>query len=221
MSAGDLRPISPDVIGPGTLVLIVGPSGAGKDTLMRLAQRKLAQRNLAQAESAKGDRKTTAHVHFARRLVTRSLEVAAFQSGEDHDILTPEAFARRRAAGAFVLAWRAHGLGYALGPEVRAQLSAGDCVVANGSRATLGEARARFAHLAVVLISAPQAVLAARLAARGRENELEIQERLSRAPAMPVKPDLIIQNMGDPEDAATRLAAFIVAEAQGQPPHCR
>ncbi|MGQ3675233.1 phosphonate metabolism protein/1,5-bisphosphokinase (PRPP-forming) PhnN [Xanthobacter sp. TB0139] len=211
MSAGRMRGELPEQIGPGPLVLVVGPSGAGKDTLMRLARQNLEH------ERPAGERQ----VHFARRLVTRSPDKTSSQAGEDHDILTLEAFARRQAAGEFPLAWQAHGLSYALGPEVRAQLLEGACVVANGSRATLGEARARFAHLAVVLVSAPQAVLAARLAARGRETALEIQERLSRAPAMPVKPDLIIQNMGAPEDAATRLAAFIAAQAHGRPPHWR
>ena len=43
-------------IGPGWLVLIVGPSGAGKDTLIKIARRNLANEG---------------RVKFPRRVVTR------------------------------------------------------------------------------------------------------------------------------------------------------
>ncbi|MFG1464438.1 phosphonate metabolism protein/1,5-bisphosphokinase (PRPP-forming) PhnN [Xanthobacter sp. DSM 24535] len=174
-------------IGPGPLVLVVGPSGAGKDTLLDIARAHLA---------------VNGRVHFARRLVTRPAG-----SGEAHGTLSLDEFAARYDE--FALSWQAHGLSYALGPEVTAQIRAGDVVVANGSRATLPLARQRFSRLFVVHVTAPVAVRAARLAARGREAEEDIRERLERAPQIDLQPDLVLENVGPPEVCGARLADFI------------
>ena len=180
--------------GAGTLVLVVGPSGAGKDTLLTLARAHLP-----------------AHpsLLYARRLVTRPKG-----DGEDHDSLTEQEFMQAQARGAFALSWRAHGLGYALGAEVNEHLQQGHTVVANGSRATLAQARLIFSNLRVVLVTAPLQVLSHRLAARARENPEDVKERLERPGHMPVPPDLIIENTGAPQAGAERLAAFIAAQVR-------
>ncbi|UDQ90331.1 phosphonate metabolism protein/1,5-bisphosphokinase (PRPP-forming) PhnN, partial [Xanthobacter autotrophicus] len=116
-----------DRFGPGTLLLVVGPSGAGKDTLIDIARVRFA-----------GD----ARVLFARRLVTRPSG-----TGEAHGTLSEAEFDALLAEGRFPLSWRAHGLSYALGPEVAEVIAQGGVVVANGSRATLPEARRRFARV--------------------------------------------------------------------------
>lgn len=183
-------------LGPGALILVVGPSGAGKDTLIDIARARCS-----------GD----GRVMFARRLVTRPPGAS-----EAHGTLSAAEFEAARVAGRFPLWWRAHGLAYALGPEVSAHIRAGGAVVANGSRATLEEARRRFARLSVVLVTAPPEVRAARLAARGREDEADIRERLSRQPELAVAPDLVIENVGTPAEAGARLADFIAALA-GRP----
>ncbi len=181
----------PAPLGPGALVLVVGPSGAGKDTLMAAAQALLAGRT---------------DIHMARRRVTRT-----DTTGEDHTPMDPATFAAELAAGRYPLAWQAHGLSYALGQEVADAIRAGQTVMANGSRATLPEARRRFARPYVVLVTAPPHVLAARLAARGREAVADIEARLRRLPAVDVQPDLVIENIGAVADGAARLAAFIGA----------
>lgn len=187
MSAEDLG--AP--LGPGALILVVGPSGAGKDTLIDIARGHFA-----------GD----GRVLFARRLVTRTPG-----AGEAHGTLSETEFEAGRAAGRFPLWWRAHGLAYALGPEVAAQIASGGVVVANGSRATLEEARRRFARLCVVLVTAPPEVRAARLAARGRETEADIRERLVRQPELALTPDLVIDNVDTPAAGGARLTGFIAA----------
>lgn len=178
---------------PGRLVLVVGPSGAGKDTLMRLAGGVLANRK---------------DIVFARRVVTRP-------SGahEDHDTIGEEAFEAALGAGRFALAWRAHGLGYALPACVIDSLRDGDTVVANVSRAVVGDARRRFARVGVVVVTAPADILVQRVAARGRE--ANAQARVARdAPDLgTLRPDLVIDNVGDPVVNAATLAAFIGAEA--------
>lgn len=145
----------------GLLVGIVGPSGAGKDTLMDHARAAFA-----------GD----ARFVFARRVITRPSEAG----GEDHLPATEEAFTRARKAGEFALGWSAHGLSYAIPASIEADLAAGRIVFANLSRKVIAEAEARFAQFAVIEISAPPAILARRLAARGRESEADIAARLAR-----------------------------------------
>lgn len=180
--------------GPGMLILVVGPSGAGKDTLLTLARHVLPP---------------GASLLYAKRLVTRP------EAGdEDHLCITEQEFVRGQISGAFALSWRAHGLGYALGPEVKCRLQQGHIVVANGSRATLAQAHRDFPNLRVVLVTAPPQVLACRLAARARENPEDIRERLERPGHMPVPPDLIIENTGAPQAGAERLAAFIAAQVR-------
>ncbi|MCQ8781234.1 phosphonate metabolism protein/1,5-bisphosphokinase (PRPP-forming) PhnN [Mangrovibrevibacter kandeliae] len=192
-----MSPDAPPAIGrTGCFVAVVGPSGAGKDTLLRLAGRALAGRD---------------DVVFARRTVTREAVVDV----EDHDVLDPEAFEAAERAGAFCLSWRAHGLAYGIPHEVDVALDAGATVVANLSRRALAEAASRFPRFAVVEISAPKAVLVARIAARGRESPEEIEARLTRAVALEVPATAErfcrIDNDGSPDDGAARLVAFLTS----------
>lgn len=182
-------------LGPGALILVVGPSGAGKDTLIDIARAALAER---------------ADVHVARRLVTRPVG-----AGEAHGTLTEEDFTRLQPR--FALCWQAHGLSYALGEDVAGWIASGDTVIANGSRATLPVARGRFARLFVVHVTAPVEVRAQRLAARGRESAQDIAERLTRAPALDVAPDLEIINVGTPQDGGLKLADFVRRVADAVP----
>jgi ribose 1,5-bisphosphokinase len=135
---------------------IVGPSGAGKDTLIRGAL------------DARPD------LQLIRRVITRPTEAG----GEDFEGVTAEDFARRQARGDFALTWQAHGLAYGI---PRDQVTGPGDVIFNGSRAALPEAARVFPGLRVILVTAPEAVLAARLAARGRESATDIRARLSRA----------------------------------------
>lgn len=173
-------------IGPGRLVLVVGPSGAGKDTLI----------DLARAECA-GD----ARVVFVRRVVTRE------SSGyEDNEQVTPEAFRQALACGDFAVHWEAHGLSYALPKAVRDHVAAGRTVVANISRSVIGRLRELYADVVVVAVTAPPEVLAARLLARARSSDGPIAQRLQRA-AVDIVADVVISNVGDPAVAAQVLVA--------------
>ncbi|MFC7539734.1 hypothetical protein ACFQU2_10090 [Siccirubricoccus deserti] len=98
---------------------------------------------------------------------------------EDHLPLSPEEFEARRVTGGFALWWEAHGLRYGIPADIGADLAAGRVVVANLSRTVLAGAAARL-PLLVLEISAPIEVLAARLAARGREAAADIAARLAR-----------------------------------------
>lgn len=148
-------------IGPGRLVLVVGPSGAGKDTLLRLAQAACADDH---------------EIVFPRRIVTR-----ASSADEDNIALSPDGFARARDHGDFAVHWDAHGHSYALPLEINDDIRAGRAVVANVSRTVIAELRGTYANVVVVAITAPPDVLAQRLAARARHSDGNIADRLARS----------------------------------------
>ena len=145
----------------GTLFLIVGPSGAGKDTLLDGAR-----------ESLEGDSSFV----FAKRVITRP----ASAGGEEHDAVDLEEFERRRAADGFLSEWRAHDLCYGLPITLAEDLNQGRHVLANVSRSVIADIAARYENVRVVEVTASRDILATRLAARGRESAEDIARRLDR-----------------------------------------
>ena len=177
----------------GLFVAIVGPSGAGKDALIRGLAGRLGE----------GD-----GVFYARRVVTRRAD--AF---EDHDTLAEDDFLAARAQGRFALAWSAHGLHYGVPCEIEARLAAGCAVVCNVSRAVVDELRQRYRSSLVVLVTARPDTLAARLAARGRDDGPSRRERLERAAVaeLAFEPDATIDNDGALDEAVARLCDLVVS----------
>jgi ribose 1,5-bisphosphokinase len=176
----------PGAIGPGRLVLVVGPSGAGKDTLIA------GVRHACRDDQA---------VVFPRRVITRLPS-----ESEANDAMTAEEFAHAVASGAFALWWDAHGNRYGIPSSIDDDIGHGRTVVCNVSRAIVGPARLRYANVAVVLITAPEAVLQARLEARGRASDGSVGERIRRsAQVQGCEADFIIRNTGRPEAGIRRL----------------
>jgi ribose 1,5-bisphosphokinase len=182
----------PGAVGPGRLVLVVGPSGAGKDTLLGLAR-----------AACKDD----PNIVFPRRIVTR--EASAF---EDNEQITYDDFCQARARDAYAMHWEAHGHGYALNRGVDNDIRAGRYVIANVSRTVIAASRRAYADVVVVSITAPPEVLAQRLAARGRGSDGKIEQRLGRTVEdAAATPDAIIVNVGNPEDHARELVNIIIS----------
>lgn len=140
----------------GRLIAVVGPSGVGKDTLMR-----------AMIGARSGLRRV-------RRVITRPADPL----GEGHEAVSEAEFAARLCEGGFVLNWQAHGLRYGVPVGVCLDLAMGRDLLVNLSRGVLAEAQARFEPFAVLHLVAAREVLAARLAARGREEAADMAERL-------------------------------------------
>lgn len=178
----------------GSLVLVVGPSGVGKDTLMAGAK---------QALDADG------RFVFVRRVITRQ----AHADLEDHDSLDVESFRQMQAAGRFALSWGAHGLHYGLPLSVDTDIALGHVVIANGSRQVLAEARAKYPSCNVILITAEISLRAQRLAQRGRETQAQVAARLAResAPVPAGIEPIVIDNSGT---LANGITAFILALRQ-------
>jgi ribose 1,5-bisphosphokinase len=186
MPSDDIGPI-----GPGRLVVVVGPSGAGKDTLIAQARARLAH--------------DPACV-FPLRLVTRAATAA-----EDHLTISEADFAQAVSGGDFAFWWDAHGVKYALPASIEGDIRAGQTVVCNVSRGVISALRLRYARLVVVLVTAPADVLAGRLSARGRATDGDLAQRLGRnaPPLAEFAPDHVIENVGDIADGAARLVAAI------------
>jgi ribose 1,5-bisphosphokinase len=184
----------------GCLVCVVGPSGAGKDSLMAYARHALS---------------SDSQFHFARRVVTRQST-----DDEDHETLNDEAFIKADLSGEFFLSWRAHFLAYALRAEVRARVGSGHCVIANVSRTILGSAVLRSLPCVVVEVTAREDVLATRLAARGRESGTDIQMRLTRkTPSLPADlPHITIDNSGKLSVAGETFITILRHASQGRLP---
>ncbi len=186
-----VRAVTQDVL-PGTMVLVVGPSGAGKDSLIDGARQAFADGT---------------GVVFPRRDITRP----AGAESEDHVAVTENQFHARRELGGYLLSWGAHGLWYGIPAETVDDLLGGRTVVVNASRSVIEEARGRFRHMRVVSVTADEETLRARLGARARETDAQIARRLERARAFRVEgPDVIdFPNDGPLEAAIGRFTRIL------------
>ena len=177
-------------IGPGRVILVVGPSGAGKDTLLGLAKAACAD---------------DPNIVFPRRVITR-----AASASEDNEEVSPAAFQQALARDKYVMHWEAHGHCYALPRAVDDDIRAGRTVVANVSRTVIEAMRRGYDNVVVVSITAPPNVLAERLAMRARISDGQIEHRLDRTvedAAAP--PDVTIVNVGTAEYHARQLVRVI------------
>lgn len=170
-------------------MLVVGPSGAGKDTLINAAKAAL--------------RDDPSFV-FPRRVVTRQ----AMAELEDHDSVSEAEFTKAEAAGAYALSWSAHGLRYGLPASLADDLAAGRTVVFNASRAMVASATAKFPGTRVILVEATPDVRAKRLSGRGRETEAEVAARLAREVPAALPDAIRIDNSGPLEQG---IASFTSA----------
>ena len=180
---------------PGLLVLLVGPSGAGKDTLLDAARQALA---------------ADVWFRFVRRIITRP----AGAGGEAHQPVTQAEF----AALHFALSWQAHGLRYGIPADIESDLAARRIVVASVSRTVIAEAARRF-PVRVIEITAPPELLATRLAERGREAASDVAARLARSIALPPGiPVVTVVNDATIERGAARLIAALSRAAEDARP---
>lgn len=143
------------------LLVVVGPSGAGKDSLLAWLRTRLP---------------ATQPVHWTRRTITRTVQAG----GEDHESLNEAEFLLVQQAGGFVMHWQANGLHYGIRHLELRPLTQGQWVMLNGSRAHLPDCAQVFPGMTVLHITADVAVLRDRLHKRGRENKEAIEARLRR-----------------------------------------
>ena len=180
-------------IGPGRLILVVGPSGAGKDTLIGLAKAACAD---------------DPNIVFPRRVITRQASAS-----EDNEEVSAGTFQVALARGEYAVHWDAHGHSYALSRAIDDELCAGHTVVANVSRTVIVAMRRAYTDVVVVSITAPPNVLAERLALRSRSSDGRIEHRLRRiVDEEATAPDATIVNTGSAEFHARHFVRIIKGE---------
>lgn len=180
-------------IGPGRLVLVVGPSGAGKDSILAGAKARCAKDPM---------------VIFPRRVVTRPAT-----ADEDHVSVSQSGFDEALRSGAFALWWEAHGLNYALPISIDTDIGCGRTVVCNASRGVVDGSRSRYRHMTSVLITARADLLAARLEARSRDSDGLLAERIERnARYAGFVADIVIDNSGALEEAVNVLTSALLGK---------
>lgn len=183
-------------IGNGVVVAVVGPSGAGKDTVIEYAREHLGDSGI---------------IEFARRVITRPCD----GSSEQHDSLSEDDFETAEAEGAFAVSWRAHGLRYGIPLAAEQAVRDGRVLIANVSRSVVGRMRRRYASFMVAEIVARPDILAERLAARGRETRAEVLARLARAKPEDLGPCVFrIDNSATPEMAGDAFLRLVLHAAE-------
>lgn len=145
----------------GRLIVVVGASGAGKDSILKGAQSAFRRQS---------------RIDFVRRVITRECD----PDSEIHDSVTEAEFIAKQRRDEFSIWWRANNLYYGLPVELFTKIDQGQLLIANGSRAAIPAFRSKFKQLTVVHITVSDDELAKRLAFRNRETAPQIEQRLQR-----------------------------------------
>lgn len=176
----------------GRLILVVGPSGSGKDTLLDAARVAFAGRS---------------DIHFARRDITRP----ASAGGEKHREISVVQFEEALSAGEYPLHWDAHQLRYGVRRAQLEPLALGVSVVLNGSRSIIDEVLASNTNAHVLSIRVGREILQERLQNRGREGDAAVQARLDRAMAFDVAGEHVteIWNEGSAQEGCAKFVSAL------------
>jgi ribose 1,5-bisphosphokinase len=146
------------------LIYVVGPSGAGKDSLLSWLRDQTP---------------VSAPVHWARRTINRSKSDGP--GAEDHVCVDTAGFELLVSHDEFSMHWDANTHRYGIPKsELILLRDPAQCVIVNGSRAHLPIAAHDYPGLTVLHITADPVVLRERLNRRGRESAEQIEARLSR-----------------------------------------
>lgn len=135
------------------IILIVGASGAGKDTLLRGAKKILEDKN----------------INFIKRHITRKPD-----ENEDNHYLSEDDMKRAAKMDKFLSLWKAHGNTYAV---ARNMLEDGKNII-SVSRDVIEDFEDKFENVVVINITADEYSLKQRILSRKREKNT--QERLAQ-----------------------------------------
>ena len=135
------------------IILIVGASGVGKDTLLRAIKEKL-------------------EANFLQRYITRKPD-----ENESNYYLDMEAFRALKEKDYFVSSWEAHGNFYGIAKEhIKEGLN-----IISISRGAIKDFEKVYDEVVTINITIPKELLKQRLEQRGRESKQEIEKRVARS----------------------------------------
>ncbi|TFF86018.1 MAG: phosphonate metabolism protein/1,5-bisphosphokinase (PRPP-forming) PhnN [Promethearchaeota archaeon] len=178
---------------PGTLFLVVGNSGSGKDSIISGA-----------IDEFPNDLKEP---RLAKRYITRPPS-----EFEDNYAITEEKFKEMQKNGEFALKWHIYHLYYGVPIEIDDWLKEGHPVIVNVSRTIVDEARECYANIKVIFIKVPFEITLERIKDRGREKGKLLEERIERAKTHQKFPkaDYVVDNSGDLKDAIDQFLDYIL-----------
>ncbi|MBD3253758.1 MAG: phosphonate metabolism protein/1,5-bisphosphokinase (PRPP-forming) PhnN [Candidatus Lokiarchaeota archaeon] len=178
---------------PGTLFLVIGNSGSGKDSII--------------AKVIKNYPSNLKTVYAVRRYITRPPSET-----EKNISVTDEEYEKMIFENKFALYWHSYGLDYGVPIEVEDWLKNGHPVLVNVSRTIVHTAREKYKNVKVVFVEVPFDKTVERIKKRGRETGVLLRERIERARKNQTFPtaDFVVDNSGDLEDAVEQFLDYVI-----------
>ena len=176
----------------GYLILVVGNSGSGKDTIIK--------------ESVQRIQKPLKKIYTPRRYITRIPSET-----EDNISVTLDKFRKMSQEAQFSLEWHIYDLSYGISREIDDWLKNGDCVIINVSRTIINKAKQKYENCKVVFVEVPFEITLKRIKERARESGKNLEERIERARLNQKlsTADYIIDNSGSLESAINQFLSYL------------
>lgn len=168
------------------IILVAGPSGSGKDTLLRNARIHFSGNGA---------------ISFARRYITRPPD-----DNEDNYYLDTIGFKHLEKSGFFLSCWQAHRNYYGIAEHMAHDTNSYTTLVCSVSRGAVIDFDRRYPNTLTVNVTVEEDILKERLLARGRENEADIEKRLARATKKITARNLILfDNSGPLQESCAKF----------------
>jgi phosphonate metabolism protein PhnN/1,5-bisphosphokinase (PRPP-forming) len=176
----------------GTLFLIVGNSGSGKDSIISGVVKEFL--NLKP-------------IYVPKRYITRPPSET-----ESNISVSTQEFKELDEKGALALKWHIYQLDYGIPIEIEDWLKKGNPVIINVSRTVVKEAREKYVNVKVIFIEVPFEITLQRIKDRKRESSELLQERIERARKNQKFPgaDFIVDNSGNLSEAITQCLNYLL-----------
>jgi ribose 1,5-bisphosphokinase len=174
----------------GYLILVVGNSGSGKDTIIK----EVILKN------------QTLKLIAPKRYITRIPS-----EDEDNFFLTEEEFHQKSIQHEFAIEWEIYGLKYGVLREINDWLMNGYFVIINVSRNVVEETKKKYRKCKVIFIDVPFETILKRILKRGREEKAALEQRIARAKQNQEYPkaDFVVDNSGKLENAVNQFITYL------------
>lgn len=173
-----------------TIILVTGPSGSGKDSLLTIARKHYRDDH---------------RVYFANRYVTRRPD-----ANEQNYFVDRLAFSLLEQQGFFLSHWRAHGNLYGVPKTEFSEGEEKGITIVSISRTRVVDFERHFDRVVTLNISVPPDILRERLLKRKRENLEDIEKRLNRNNlAVTARQAISFDNSEDLSETANRFVKLL------------
>lgn len=177
----------------GTLFLIIGNSGSGKDSII--------------SGIVKGYPQDLMQIIAPKRYITRPPS-----ESEENISVTAKEFIQLDKKGKFALKWHVYQLDYGIPIEIEDWLKKGHPVIINVSRTIVKQAREKYLNVKVIFVEVPFEITLQRIRDRKRESAELLNERIERAKNNQSfqDADFVVDNSGNLADAITQCLDYLL-----------